>query len=291
MRPTNSLLTLLVPLAIHAQTAVTIDLQGAQTVLEYTGQVTNSGLGSVQVGYLNSVKGVNNVFSGATQDETTALFTFYTTVNTTRNVLNGTMRLVDREGTTTIYLSKGPSDFTNLDSFRSGTPIQTSAIRQQVVVDTVTNGFTASNFNVVNSVSPFTLNGANFQLGVPGETFRTSLLGHLTTTAPPSGYFAGLATGTTDSLAYLSATPNPASAATSAGLAQVTLTWSAPHASQIEIHVGAPDGLTFVGGGASGSATTGVWVSNGTRFYLQDVSDGKALTSANTLAQAAVIVR
>jgi len=47
----------------------------------------------------------------------------------------------------------------------------------------------------------------------------------------------------------------------------------------------------MAGGGSSGSATTGVWVDNGTQFYLQDVSGGKPVTAANTLAQVTVIVR
>jgi len=118
------------------------------------------------------------------------------------------MRTVTREGTTTLYLGKGPGDFSNPDSFRSGTPIQTSSIRQQVVVDTVTSGFTTSNFNVVNSASSFTLNGVSYQFGAPGQTFRTSLTGHLTAAAPPSGYFGGYATGTDDSVPFLSATPD-----------------------------------------------------------------------------------
>jgi hypothetical protein len=143
----------------------------------------------------------------------------------------------------------------------------------------------------VNSVSPFILNGTGFQFGTPGQTFRTSLTGHLTTTSPPSGYFGGYATGTNDSVPFLSATPNPAPPANSAGLVQVTLTWGAPGASQVEIHLGAPDGVFMTGGGSSGSATTGGWVPNGMKFYLQDVSGGKALTGANTLADLTVVVR
>lgn len=291
MRLIKLLLTLLLAIGLHAQTPVVIDLRGAQTVMEYTGQVTNTGTASVQAGYLNYVKGFNNVFSGPAQDESSALFTFFTTVNTTRNVLNGTIRLVVREGTTTVYLAKGPGDFANPDSFRSGTPIQTSSIRQQVLVDTVTSGFTVSNYNVVNSVSSFTLNGVTYQWGAPGQAFRTELTGHLTTTAPPSGYFGGYATGTNDTAAFLSASPNPAPPADSTGLVQVTLTWGAPSASQVEIHVGGPGGVLMAGGGASGSTTTGVWVSNGMQFYLQDVSGGKPLTSENTLAKVTVIVR
>lgn len=291
MKFTKPLFILLLPIALHAQTPVVIDLGGNQTVLEYTGQVTNMGTASLQAGYLNYVKGFSNVFSGPAQDESSALFTFFTTVNTTRNVLNGTIRMVVREGTTTVYLAKGPGDFANPDSFRSGTPIQTSSIRQQVLVDIVTSGFTVSNYNVVNSVNSFTLNGASYQWGAPGQAFRTELTGHLTTTATPSGYFGGYATGTNDSAAFLSASPNPAPPADSTGLVQVTLTWGALGASQVEIHVGAPDGVLMGGGGPSGSTTTGVWVTNGMRFYLQDVSSGKPLTSANTLAQVTVIVR
>lgn len=260
-------------------------------MLEYTGQVTNFGAASIQVGYLNYVKGFNNLFSGTPQNESTAVFTFYTSVITTRNVLNGTIRLVDREGVTTVYLAKGPADFANLDSFRSGTPIQTSSILQQVLVDTVSSGFTVSNFNLINSATPFTLNGNSYQLGAPGQTFRTGLTGHLTATSPPSGYFGGYATGTNDSVPYLSATPNPAPPLDSTGYVQVTLTWNAPASPLVEIHVGAPDGPLLTTGGSSGTATTGAWVANGARFYLQDVSGGKPLSAPNTLAQIMVIVR
>jgi hypothetical protein len=287
----KTLFLMLTTAALYGQTPVMIDLQGGQTILEYTGQVTNAGIGSTQVGYLNYVKGFSNVFSGSTQDESTALFTFYTSVDTTRSVLNGSVRLVDREGTTTIYLANGAADFTHPDSFRSGTPIQTSSIHQQVVVDTITSGFTVSNFNVISSVKPFTLNGSTYQLGSTGQTFRTGLTGHLTTTAPPSGYFGGFATGTTDSVAFLNATPNPAPPVGSLGLVPVTLTWGAPGVSQVEIHVGSPDGPLFVSGGAPGTATTGAWVSDGTTFFLQDASGGKATSAANTLAQVMVIVR
>ena len=144
---------------------------------------------------------------------------------------------------------------------------------------------------MVNSASTFTLNGASFQWGVPGQAFRTELTGHLTTTGPPSGYFSGYATGTNDAVAFLSASPDPAPPTDGTGLVQVTLTWGAPGLSPVEIHVGAPDGVLMAAGGPSGSVSTGAWVSNGTRFYLQDASGGKPLTAANTLAQVMVIVK
>lgn len=291
MKLTSHLSVLLFPAALLAQTPTLIDLSGGQIVFEYTGQVTNIGTASIQVGYFNAVKGVNNVFSGSPQDETKALFTFYTSVTTTRNVLNGTVRSIDRDGATMVYLGKGPADFSSLDSFRTGTPIQASSIHQHVVIDTVTSGFTVTNFNEVSSASPFTLNGDSYQLGTPGQTYRTNLTGHLTTTSPPSGYFVGVAIGTEDSLPFLDASPNPAKATDSTGLVQIMLTWGAPGVASTEIHVGAPDGQLMVTGGPSGSAATAVWVSNGTKFYLQDVSGGKALNAANTLAQVTAIVQ
>src|SRR5689334_21335605 len=114
-------LTIVTSSGLRAQARSTIDLTGSQGVFEYTGQVTNVGTSSIQFGYFNYVKGFSTFFSSpSTQDESTALFTFFTSVNTTRNVLNGSIRLVVREGTTTVYLAKGPGDFTNPDSFRSG---------------------------------------------------------------------------------------------------------------------------------------------------------------------------
>jgi hypothetical protein len=187
MKLIKPLFSLFVPLALSAQTPAVIDLRGTQTVIEYSGQVTNAGTGSIQAGYLNNVKGFNAVFSaGAAQDESTALFTFFTSAITTRNVLNGTIRTVTREGTTTLYLAKGPGDFGSPDSFRSGTPIQTSSMRQQVLIDTVTSGFTVSNFNVISSATLFTVNGSAYQFGMPGQTFRTELTGHLTSTGQPT---------------------------------------------------------------------------------------------------------
>jgi hypothetical protein len=47
---------------------------------------------------------------------------------------------------------------------------------------------------------------------------------------------------------------------------------------------GAPDGPLFAQGGSTGTAITGSWVANGELFYLQDITGGKPLTAANTLA-------
>ncbi|MFN0168196.1 MAG: hypothetical protein ACKV22_17360 [Bryobacteraceae bacterium] len=82
----------------------------------------------------------------------------------------------------------------------------------------------------------------------------------------------------------LVADPNPIPVAGNAFLGSTTISWSAPDAQAIEIHIGSPDGPLFASMGNRGSAQTGNWVPDGTTFYLQDVTGGKPLTSANTLA-------
>jgi hypothetical protein len=67
-------------------------------------------------------------------------------------------------------------------------------------------------------------------------------------------------------------------------LGSTTLTWNTSTASITEIHVGAPNGPELTRGGASGSATTADWVTDGMVFYLQDVSYDQPLTYASTIA-------
>ncbi len=82
----------------------------------------------------------------------------------------------------------------------------------------------------------------------------------------------------------LSANPNPITVPTGTMVGATTITWSAPQATRIELHVGSPTGTLFASGGSSGSAPTGPWVTDGMTFYLQDTTGGKVLTAANTLA-------
>jgi hypothetical protein len=107
----------------------------------------------------------------------------------------------------------------------------------------------------------------------------------------PNGVNGGLnmsagATANTDG-ASLTASPNPIPV-TGNSLGVTTLTWSAPAAMEVEIRVNSPSGPLFSMTSNSGSATTGTWVGEGTTFYLQDVSNGKPLTAANTVASVVV---
>ena len=65
-----------------------------------------------------------------------------------------------------------------------------------------------------------------------------------------------------------------------------TISWVVPGSPRVEVHVGSPSGTLFAAGTGSGSSVTGSWVSDGMQFYLQDVTNGKALTPANTTAVA-----
>ena len=180
-----------------------IRMEGGQVMLEVVGEVINSAtpapLGSsIQFGYVSFLKDVDSVFTGSPENETTARFTFFTEVNTTRVTGHGPFSIVIREGTTTVYLNNSPAGFGTPDSFRSGTPIQVSSIHQQVIVDTVEKTFTVVNLNTITAASKFLLDSAIKQIGKPGEAFRTVLQGVLVVrggTPPPTGHFAGYAVG------------------------------------------------------------------------------------------------
>jgi len=127
----EAVLVLITSAAASAQ--ITIPITEQQVVYELIGEFNNSGLASQQYGYLSSVTGLDNAFSSTiTKNETTALFTFVTNATTFQVVNHGPFRIVDRTGTTTIYLNSGPSDFSDPSSFSQGTPIQVSSYRQQV---------------------------------------------------------------------------------------------------------------------------------------------------------------
>lgn len=88
----------------------------------------------------------------------------------------------------------------------------------------------------------------------------------------------------------LTATPGRAVVCDGSGLAVVTVSWSVPAGDAVDVRVGGPSGPLLARRSGSGSAETGKWVTDGTVFYLQDVSGGLPPTAANTLATATVRV-
>ena len=93
----------------------------------------------------------------------------------------------------------------------------------------------------------------------------------------------GTATGS------ISANPNPIVVTDGSGLGTTTLSWNSSFVSTVEVHVNSPSGPLFARSTSGArSATTGKWISNGTVFYLQNVSGGLPLQAANTLATVTV---
>jgi hypothetical protein len=184
--------------SVVAQTKI-ISMTEDQNVLEFVGQFNNTPTTSQQFGYLSRIEGLDETFNGSPQNETTALFTFVTNATTDRVIANGPFRIVNRTGTTTVYLNMPPSDFTNPASFSQGTPIQVSNYRQQVVLNTLTNSFVTTHMNTITETSTFWLNGKRYRLGHVGEKLRTSYSGQSNTPgATPSGWFGGNAVGASD---------------------------------------------------------------------------------------------
>lgn len=85
----------------------------------------------------------------------------------------------------------------------------------------------------------------------------------------------------------IAATPNPVPLC-GAGSATAKLTWSASGVTRAQLRAGAPDGPLFMESGP-GTFTTSLYaLSIPTTFFLQDVSDGRPLTAADTLASVTI---
>jgi hypothetical protein len=169
---------------------------------EVVGQVTNLPPTTTnQYGYLSLINGLSagQIFATpnpAAQNETTALFTFFTDAVTERVIVNGRLRIINRTGTTTIYFDETPDgNFANPDSFRDGTPIVVTDYRQQVILDTGDDGtFTVMNLLTIVSTEPFEIGGERFRLGKTGDHFRQFYSGAPPTGTPAlNGVFAGYA--------------------------------------------------------------------------------------------------
>jgi hypothetical protein len=168
--------------------------------LELIGQVTNfPPTTSIQYGYLSYINGISSVepiFDPGPQNETTALFTYFKEIENERVIDNGSIRIVNRVGTTTIYLDTSPDgDFANPDSFRDGVPVQISIFRLQVILDTVAGSFNNTFVNTITSSDFFDLGHHNFILGRVGQKFRTTIFGRPNMPSPPGAYLAGYAVG------------------------------------------------------------------------------------------------
>jgi hypothetical protein len=166
--------------------------------LEFVGQFQSSAPGvtpptHIHYGYVSYIRGLS-AFAGATQNETTALFTFFADAATPRVIANGPLRIVTRVGRVTIYRDPSTNgDFARPATFRDGTPVLVARLRQQVVSNTVTGSFTTFHQNTIVSTRRFPGGRGTVQLGRVGATFKTFFSGQGTMPGPPSGFFGGYA--------------------------------------------------------------------------------------------------
>jgi hypothetical protein len=188
-------------LGAQAQAESQTDTQNQNEIsVELIGQVYNpSAQISAQYGYVSHVKGLTtSAITGPTGvlSESTALLTFYNHTVTERVINNGPMRTIDRAGEATFYLTATPhGDFTHPDTLRDGTPVMAATLRLEAVIDTQTGSFAVHfDYTVVRN-QPFTLAGATYRLGAPGQHFQATLYGHLNQQGLPSAYISGFATG------------------------------------------------------------------------------------------------
>jgi hypothetical protein len=143
--------------------------------------------------YINGISGADPLFTASPENETTAVFTFYNDTVNERVINNGPFRIINRTGTTTIYLDTTPDgNFSNPDSFRDGVPIQTSTLRQQVVFNPTTGEFTATFVNTITSSDYFHYGNHSFIFGKIGQKYRMTFFGQLTSFP---GHVAGFAVG------------------------------------------------------------------------------------------------
>jgi parallel beta-helix repeat protein len=140
------------------------------------------------------------------------------------------------------------------NTFRGNTIVGNPPV--QIAVDHTTNG----GFDIKNLADP----GANT---FEGNVCRTSVNAPCPSVGPS-----------------LTANPNPITVTGNAIVGSTTISWNAPDAQTIEIHIGSPNGTLLTMQGNRGSIQTGAWVSDELTFYLQDVTGGKPLTSDYTLA-------
>ena len=114
----------------------------------------------------------------------------------------------------------------------------------------------------------------NVSNGLPLTAANTLATVTMTAATPPSGSIA--------------AQPNPFTPDPH-GVGETTITWSSVGTTQVEVHLGAPDGTMFArSDSGTFSVPTGHWVRSGMTFYLQNVSNGRLLTAENTLATVTV---
>ena len=196
--------------AVQAADTAVINMEPGQVMLEFVGQMVEAPTtvpSSNQFGFLSFIRGLKAIFMTDSPpfDKTTAKFGFVTRATTTREIANGPLVVITREGVTRISFTPCPlclSPSVGTINPSLSIPvflIQTSTLRQQVIIDNETRSFSVVNTNTIIETRPFNLGGTQFQLGQVGQIFRTSLAGQLDSVRSTEGHFAGHAVGVANS--------------------------------------------------------------------------------------------
>jgi hypothetical protein len=185
-----------IPATRHDALGATRVRQIRQLSFEFVGQFQNSPAGvtpatHMHYGYLSYVRGAA-AFKGSPENETTALFTFFSDAATLRVIADGPLRVITRVGRVTIYGDPTvDGNFDRPETFRDGARVLVGQLRQQVVTNTVTGSFTTFHQVTITSTRPFQAGRTRLQLGRVGQTFRIAFSGQGNMPGPPSGFLAG----------------------------------------------------------------------------------------------------
>jgi hypothetical protein len=167
---------------------------------------------------------------------------------------------------------------------QGSTNLQWSAPGQSSVAVVLAATATSSAVTVVTG-------GASGSVAVTAQDGNVYLLENTSVTPP---VVIGTQTIHLQHQVQFAAMPNPAAVLFTEGsieLGQTILSWNAMGVSTVSIMIGAPNGILFANAGPSGVAPTGLWVTSGMTFYLQDTTGGKPLIAANTLATVTVLLQ
>jgi Ferritin-like domain len=99
------------------------------------------------------------------------------------------------------------------------------------------------------------------------------------------------AAATATSNSPLTVTPNPIIVTGGATTGSAMICFNAPGVQQVAIVLNSPSGIILGTGSGSGCITTGPYLTNGSQIFLQDISNGKSLSAANTLASLVITVK
>lgn len=170
---------------------------GSQNALEFVGRINQNNTNFTGFGYFTYIRDLNNsqLFTGS-PSENTARFTFYATATmTSRAIVGSEVFVINSAGTMTFYFNNSPGsrNFTNPNSFRSGTPIATASMRYQdiLLVQSANKGLATGVAEVTQlTATPFSLGGNTYTLGQPNLFYRFSTVGNGTRTQvdPPISF-------------------------------------------------------------------------------------------------------